>query len=359
MSDLRLRNDLGSIPEYTQGKAKPNGGRSDAVYKISSNENPYPPLPSVVDAVASTLDAINRYPVTAAPELTSMLCDRFDVSPENIVLGSGSVEVVSQLIRATAGPGDEVVFAWRSFEAYPMLTSAAGATPVTVPLTHDYRHDLDAMRDAITERTRLILVCNPNNPTGTTIGAAELDQFLASVPSHIVVVIDEAYVQFNRRADSPVGIEYFRRYPNVAVAHTFSKAYGLAGMRVGYAIAPVHLSTALRKVALPFGVTALAQTAAVASLRAEGELRERVETLISERDRVVDALRSSGLEPCDTQANFVWLPCGERTTEAAELLERHGLLVRPFAGEGLRATIAERAANDRLLALAPQLAALI
>lgn len=359
MSELRLREDLNAIPGYTPGKAAPQAETVAPVFKVSSNENPYPPLPSVTAAIADRLAHINRYPETAATALTAVLCERFGVEPVNVVLGSGSVEVVSQLMRATAGEGDEILFAWRSFEAYPMLARAAGAVPVMVPLTDDHRHDLDAMRAAITDRTRLILVCNPNNPTGTTIGDAELDRFLAQVPPHIVVVIDEAYVQFNDRDDSPVGIEYFRRYPNVAVAHTFSKAYGLAGMRIGYAIAPEQLGIALRKVAIPFGVTDLAQTAAIASLAAEDELEARVAELVLERERVVAAFTAAGLALPESKGNFVWLPLGQATSAAAELLERHGLLVRPFPGEGLRATVAEPEANERLIALAPRIAALV
>lgn len=358
MSELRLREDLSAIPDYKPGKTTSQSAPTGPVYKVSSNENPYPPLPSVASAIADRIARINRYPETAATAVVSLLCERFEVSPANIVLGSGSVEVVSQLMRATAGEGDEVMFAWRSFEAYPMLVRAAGATPVAVPLTADHRHDLDAMRASITERTRLILVCNPNNPTGTTIGEDELTTFLDAVPADITVVIDEAYVHFNERADSPSGIDYFRRYPNVAVAHTFSKAYGLAGLRIGYAIAPERLANALRKVAIPFGVTDLAQTAAVASLQAEGELSARVVELIAERERVVGAFQDAGIDLPETQANFIWLPFGDATTTAAELLESHGLLVRPFAGEGFRVTIAEREANDLLVRLAPKLAAL-
>lgn len=359
MTELKLREGLDAIPGYKPGKAAPEAETDAPVHKISSNENPYPPLPSVTAAIADRLAHINRYPQTAATALTSVLCTRFDVEPVNVVLGSGSVEIVSQLIRATAGEGDEVLFAWRSFEAYPMLVRAAGADPVMVPLTEDHRHDLDAMLTAITDRTRLILVCNPNNPTGTTVGDAELDGFLARVPSHIVVVIDEAYVQFNDRADSPIGIEYFRRYPNVAVAHTFSKAYGLAGMRIGYAIAPAQLGVALRKVAIPFGVTDLAQTAAVASLAAESELDERVAALRGERARVVAALTAAGLDLPESRGNFIWLPLGEATTAVADLLESNGLISRAFPGEGLRATVAEREANDRLIALAPHVVALL
>ncbi|MFD5213951.1 histidinol-phosphate transaminase [Microbacterium sp. NPDC058345] len=359
MSDLRLRENLKAIPGYQPGKAASRGDTTEPVFKVSSNENPYPPLPSVVTAVADRLSQMNRYPETAATALTAALCERFAVQPVNVVLGSGSVEIVSQLIRATAGEGDEVLFAWRSFEAYPMLTRAAGAVPVMVPLTAEHRHDLDAMLDAVTDRTRLILVCNPNNPTGTTVGHSELDEFLRRVPPHIVVVIDEAYVQFNDREDSAVGIDFFRRYPNVAVAHTFSKAYGLAGMRVGYAIAPEALGIALRKVAIPFGVTDLAQTAAVASLAAEDELSARVAELIAERRRVVDGLTAAGVAVSESRGNFVWLALGDSTLASADLLERNGLLVRPFAGEGLRVTIAEPEANDRFIALAPDIRCLV
>jgi len=359
MPELRLREDLDAIPGYKPGRATPLVGTTAQVHKISSNENPYPPLPSVTTAIAEQLAHINRYPETAATALTAVLCERFGVEPVNVVLGSGSVEVVSQLMRATAGEGDEVLFAWRSFEAYPMLARAAGAVPVMVPLTDDHRHDLDAMLAAITDRTRLILICNPNNPTGTTVGDAELDRFIARVPAHIVVVIDEAYVQFNDRADSPVGIDYFRRHPNVAVAHTFSKAYGLAGMRVGYAIAPEQLGIALRKVAIPFGVTNLAQTAAVASLAAEDELKARVDALVEERERVVAAFIAVGITLPESRGNFIWLALGERTDAVAALLDSNGLLVRPFAGEGLRATIAEPEANDRLIALAAEIADLV
>lgn len=354
MSELQLRTDLAEVHEYRQGKGAP-AGESAAMIKLSSNENPYPPLASVADAVAARLDRFNRYPETAAPELTTALAERFDVDPANLVFGAGSVEVISQLIRATSGSGDEVLFAWRSFEAYPMLVRAAGATPVEVPLTADHGHDLDAMLAAITPRTRLVIVCNPNNPTGTTVGAEELRAFIARVPSHIVVVVDEAYLHFNRRADSPSGVDLFRRFSNVAVAHTFSKAYGLAGLRVGYAIAPTHLAAAMRKVAVPFGVTGLAQTAAVASLAAEPELQERVDALIAERERVVGALRLAGWRLPETQANFVWFPLGADTAAAIDVFEEFGVLVRGFAGEGLRATIAEVEGNDRVLLAASAL----
>ncbi|MGN6426686.1 MAG: histidinol-phosphate transaminase [Leifsonia sp.] len=357
MTRLRMR-DLSAIPDYKPGKATGPGTPHDPpVYKLSSNENPYPPLPSVARALADQLSAINRYPETAAATLTSVVCERFGVHPANLVFGSGSVEVLSQLIRATAGEGDEVVFAWRSFEAYPMLVLAAGAKPVMVPLTPDHEHDFDAMLAAITDRTRLVIVCNPNNPTGTTVSQDRLDDFLARVPSDIVVLVDEAYVHFNRRTDTAVGIETMRTHDNVVVAHTFSKAYGLAGLRIGYALAPAPVATAMRKVAIPFGVTSLAQAAAVASLRAEDELTERVEALVAERDRIAAGLGRLGVEVAESGGNFLWLPLGDATAAAAGAFENHGLLVRPFDGDGIRITIGEPAANDRILAVCARLGA--
>jgi len=354
MTDLRIRADLDVVPSYAQGRPAPVGTDRES-FKISSNENPYPPLPSVIERIARTLTTINRYPESAATTLTARLADRFDATADQIVLGAGSIEVVSQLIRATSSHGDEVVFAWRSFEAYPMLVRAAGAEPVQVPLDAEHRHDLAAMAAAITERTSLVMVCSPNNPTGTSIGDAELSDFLARVPAHIPVLIDEAYVHFNRRSDTAVGIELFRSHPNVVVAHTFSKAYGLAGARVGYAIAPTALAAAMRKMAIPFAVTAQAQMAAIASLDAEAELQERVDALIAERERVVAALRQEGWSLPETQTNFIWLPLGADTMPAVGVFAELGLTVRGFDGEGLRATIAETAANDRILEVAAAL----
>ena len=210
-----------------------------------------------------------------------------------------------------------MIYAWRSFEAYPIITQISGATSVQVPLTPGDVHDLDAMADAITERTRLIFVCNPNNPTGTVVRRAELERFLDRVPGDVLVVLDEAYREFIRDAEVPDGVELYRERPNVCVLRTFSKAYGLAGLRVGFAIAHEPVAAALRKTAVPFGVSQLAQDAAVASLRAEDELLGRVGSLVCERNRVVEALRGQGWTVPETQANFVWLRLGERTVDFA------------------------------------------
>ncbi|MBV1939797.1 histidinol-phosphate transaminase [Streptomyces sp. BV286] len=344
----KLRAELEGIPTYRPGKP---AAASDGpvAYKLSSNENPYPPLPGVLESVSAAARAFNRYPDMACTGLMNELADRFGVPLAHLATGTGSVGVAQQLVQATSGPGDEVIYAWRSFEAYPIITRISGATAVQVPLTPGDVHDLDAMADAITDRTRLIFVCNPNNPTGTAVRRAELERFLDRVPGDVLVVLDEAYREFVRDVEVPDGVELYRDRPNVCVLRTFSKAYGLAGLRVGFAIAHEPVAAALRKTAVPFGVSQLAQDAAVASLRAEDELLGRVGSLVSERARVVETLRGQGWTVPDTQANFVWLRLGERTGDFAAACERAGVVVRPFAGEGVRVTVGETEANDILL----------
>ncbi|MFF1377716.1 histidinol-phosphate transaminase [Streptomyces sp. NPDC058308] len=343
----RLRAELEGIPTYKPGKPAASDG--PAAYKLSSNENPYPPLPGVMESVLAAAGSFNRYPDMACTTLMAELADRFGVPVSHIATGTGSVGVAQQLLQATAGPGDEVIYAWRSFEAYPIITQVSGATSVRVPLTDGEVHDLDAMAAAITDRTRLIFVCNPNNPTGTVVRRAELERFLDRVPSDVLVVLDEAYREFIRDPEVPDGIEIYRDRPNVCVLRTFSKAYGLAGLRVGFAVAHEPVAAALRKTAVPFGVSQLAQDAAVASLRAEDELMGRVGSLVGERTRVVEALRGQGWTVPETQANFVWLRLGDRTADFAAACEEAGVVVRPFAGEGMRATIGETEANDLFL----------
>ncbi|WP_341393255.1 histidinol-phosphate transaminase [Arthrobacter sp. G119Y2] len=352
------RAGLENFPPYRQGKTPADIDGLKA-FKLSSNENPYPPLPSVMEAVAGAVSSINLYPDMAAGDLAAAIAERWQVSPENIALGAGSVEVASQIILAVTNPGEKVMFAWRSFEAYPLLVTTAGATPQPIPLTADGGHDLPAMAAAVTPETRVVFLCNPNNPTGTVLGAAEVDTFIRSVPADVLVVLDEAYVHFNRDADTAVGIDMFRKYPNVAVLHTFSKAYGLAGLRLGYAIASPELATTLRKVAVPFGVTSLAQQAGLASLQAEDELQERIDLLVTERGRVHAALLEAGLPVLPSEANFLWLDSGERTGALAALFEESALSVRVFPDEGIRITIGSPEANDRILDVARHAAALL
>lgn len=351
----KLRAELDGIPTYKPGRpAAAAAPGAPAAYKLSSNENPYPPLPGVMETAIAAAAGFNRYPDLACTALTGELSERFAVPAAHIATGTGSVGIAQQLVQATSGPGDEVVYAWRSFEAYPIVTQISGARSVQVPLTPDEVHDLDAMADAVTDRTRLIFVCNPNNPTGTVVRRAELERFLDRVPGDVLVVLDEAYREFIRDPQVPEGIEIYRQRPNVCVLRTFSKAYGLAGLRVGFAIAHEPVAAALRKTAVPFGVSQLAQDAAVASLRAEDELLGRVGCLVEERTRVVRSLVEQGWTVPETQANFVWLRLGERTVAFARACEEAGVVVRPFAGEGVRVTIGEREANDLFLQAAAE-----
>ena len=299
------RPNVGAIPPYVAGKP-PTVRPGMTSYKLSSNENPYPPLPGVVEAVQEAVGSMNRYPDMGSAALYAALAERLGVPVEDLSLATGSVGLIYQLVQAFCEPGDEVLFAWRSFEAYPIAVTAAAATAVRVPVLADGRHDLDAMAAAITDRTKVVLVCTPNNPTGPAVTQAELDAFLAKVPSHVLVVVDEAYVEFVRMDDPVDGIATYRAHRNVVLTRTFSKAYGLAGFRVGYAVAPGPIAAALRAVSLPFGVSTVAQAAAIASLEREPELLERVEALVAERARVVQGLRDAGWNVPEAQGNFVW-----------------------------------------------------
>ena len=348
MTSPAPRRVVQSIPAYLPGARVGDTG----AFKLSSNENPFPPLDGVREAVARAASEINRYPDMFAVDLVEGLAARHGVHPSAVVAGCGSVAVLGHLLEAFCDAGDEVVHAWRSFEAYPIAVSLKGAVGVTVPLDAGGRHDLPAMASAVSPRTRVVLVCSPNNPTGPAVHRAELVDFLAAVPDDVVVVLDEAYTEFVRDPDVPDGVAVLAEHPNVVLLRTFSKAYGLAGLRVGYALAHPDVARAVRTASTPFGVNHLAQVAALASLRVAGELAERVDAIVAERARVLAGLRDQGWPVPDSQANFVWLPTGAGTSDLAADAVAHGLLVRPFAGEGIRVTVGEPAANDRVLEVA-------
>ncbi len=353
----RLRATLDEIPLYRAGQ-RPADRHDLLAFKLSSNENPYPPLPRVRAAIAAASAEINRYPDPASAELVAALAEYHGVAPADIALGTGAVALCYQLAACTVEPGDEILYPWRSFEAYPIVSHVVGATPVAVPLTPGGEHDLDAMAAGVTERTRLIFVCSPNNPTGTVVGKQALNRFLDRVPPDVVVALDEAYIEFNRDPDAADGLADHRHRRNVVILRTFSKAYGLAGLRVGYAIADPLVATALRKTAIPFGISGLAQVAAVESLADDVELLARVEALAIERERVAQQLRRIGWTLPRSQANFLWLPLGERSAEFAAICDQAGLTIRAFPNEGARVTIAETEANDRLIDVCRSFAAL-
>lgn len=343
-----LRSAVQQIPAYVPG-ARP--GQGAEVHKLSSNENPFPPLPAVRDAVVRATADLNRYPDMFATELGEALAAKHGVGADAIVAGCGSVAVLGHVLQAFCDAGDEVVYAWRSFEAYPILVRLQGAVPVQVPLDAHGRHDLPAMARAVTDRTRVVVVCSPNNPTGPAVHHQELLTFLAAVPAHVLVVLDEAYVEFVRHADPVDSAAVLAAHPNVVLLRTFSKAYGLAGLRVGYAVAHPDLARAIRTASTPFGVNHLAQVAALASLQpdAQAELTARVDAVVAERVRVVATLREQGWSVPDSEANFVWLATQERTLDLARAAADGGLLLRPFADEGLRITVGTPEANDRVL----------
>ncbi|WP_067694310.1 histidinol-phosphate transaminase [Nocardia jejuensis] len=343
----RLREALHTLPDYSRISAPPTGPDTHA-FTLSANEIPGPPLPEILETAVQAAASANRYPDISCADLTAELARTFDVPASHVATGTGSTGVLLQLLHATTDPGDEVIYAWRSFEAYPILTRIRGADPVEVPLS-DERHDLDAMVAAISPRTRLIIVCNPNNPSGTAVHRQELCAFLDAVPSDVLVVLDEAYREFVTDPDVPDGLELYRNRPNVAVLRTFSKAYGLAGLRVGFAVAHDKVAKALRQTAVPFGITRIGQDAAVAALRADNAMRLRVQSLVRERERVVEKLTAQGWQLPRTQANFVWLRLDDRTSELTESCVRQGLSVRSFAGEGVRVTIGDPEANDLFL----------
>lgn len=337
MCCMIVRADIAEIPSYVPGKRL-----ADAL-KLSSNEVTHPPLPAAVAAMAEAATAANRYPDMGATDLVHAIAKHLRLRPEQVAVGCGSSALCQQLVQITCATGDEVVFPWRSFEAYPIFARVAGATPRSVPLTADHRVDLPTLAAAITPATRLVFVCNPNNPTGTTITKRKFEEFMAVVPPTTLVALDEAYFEFVRTQDTPMGTEVVVKHENVVALRTFSKAYGLAGVRVGYAFGNPAIIAALNKVAIPFGVSAVAQAGAIASLAGAAQLLERTNETVSERDRVARAI---GAIP--SEANFVWLPAETAATLAQQLADQ-GVIVRAFP-EGVRITVTDHAEADRFLA---------
>ncbi|MBW3085158.1 putative phenylalanine aminotransferase [Austwickia sp. TVS 96-490-7B] len=347
--NVPTRAALKSIPAYKPGSA-PQARPGAPAYKMSSNENPYPPLPGVLDRAQAAAAQANRYPDMFSTALIERLAVECGVPADDVIIGTGSSGVLQQTLLALCEADDEVVYAWRSFEAYPIMVGLTGARSVQVPLDDHARHDLAAMAAAIGPRTRVILVCTPNNPTGPAVSRDAMVDFLDTVPEDVLVVVDEAYHEFVRDPDAVHGIDLYRDHPNVMVMRTFSKAYGLAGLRVGYGVAHAPISTAIRKTAVPFGVNHIAHEAALASLDAADALNIRVGHLTAERSRVVTALTDQGWNLPDAQGNFVWLATGERTDAIAAALGQEGISVRAFSGEGIRCSIDSAEANDALIA---------
>lgn len=360
-TSIPVRPVFDTLPSYAAGKP-PVPVEGLTRYKLSSNENPLGPVPAVARVLAE-FDAVHRYPDPLSTALRTALAEQLGVDAEDIVTGAGSLGALNQIIKTFAGVEadggqNEVIYAWRSFEAYPILVGIMGARSVQVPNLPNGAHDLDAMAAAVTDRTRLILVCTPNNPTGPAVTESQIRSFLAKVPATVPVVIDEAYFEFCAASSIPEGeepplngLDIYRDYPNVIILRTFSKAQGLAGLRVGYSISHPQITRHLRVAATPFAVSALAERAAVASIEHQEAVMARVRHIVAERERVTARLRELGYEFPSTYANFVWLPLGERTGEFVDLMNRNALSVRAFGSEGVRVSIGEVEANDRFLSL--------
>ncbi|HEX2419598.1 MAG TPA: histidinol-phosphate transaminase [Micromonosporaceae bacterium] len=349
------RDDLDLLPSYVPGRNPSDLARElglpDAI-KLASNEVPYGPLPGVTEAIQQAATQVHRYPDMGVLALRNELAERYGVSSARIATGCGSVALTEHLVKAATMPGDEVIYAWRSFEAYPIIVAGAATTSVRVPNTTGHGHDLDAMAAAITDRTRVVFVCNPNNPTGTVVRRAELERFVDRVPQDVLLIIDEAYREFVTDPEVPDALALFGDRPNVVVLRTLSKAWGLAGLRVGWLAAPSQVAEAVRKVVTPFSTNAVAQAAAIAALRAGDEMRRRTAKIIAERDRVYKALLTLVSDIPESQSNFVWLPLRDAAAGFAAACERRGVIVRAFPGDGVRVTIGTSEENDTFLAAA-------
>lgn len=337
-SPVRLRPDIQDLPTYRQGSPAPLDG-----FKLSSNESAEAPLAEVLAAVGRSASELNRYPDASAQILREKLAERFAVSSNEILIGAGSVALIAQFIQAAAGPGDEVLFSWRSFEAYPNLARLAGASPVAVANRQDHGHDFAALRSAVTDRTRVILICSPNNPTGVPVLKEEFEAFITTVPSDILVLLDEAYYEFVADHFALRGEDVLGRFPNVVVLRTFSKAYGLAGLRVGYAIGHESILNAGRTTAIPLSVTGVGVAAAMASLQEDTSavLHARVRAAVDLREELTRTLRDDGWDVPASQGNFVWLAAKGQSVAIAEELGHAGIVVRTFPDEGVRISIGE------------------
>lgn len=344
----RLRPVSGGFASF----APPAGpGRVSPLHLLGANESPYPPPPGVVEAIAAAAAAANRYPDPTAAGLAVRIAAATGVPEDRIAVGAGSAALLQALFQAVAGPGAEAVFAWRSFEIYPVLADLAGVRAVQVPLLDDV-HDVSAMIERVTEQTRLVIACSPNNPTGTVLSTGEVERLMANVPSDCLVALDEAYFEYVRDPQAANGVELQLqdRWPNLVVLRTFSKAYSLAGLRVGYLVGDPRVVAYLRAASLPFSLSGPAQAAAVAALGLRGQFMDRADQVVAERDRVRKALIARGWRVPESEANFLWLRTGETTGEFVRWCAGRAIAVRGFSGEGIRVSVGAPADNDAFLA---------
>ncbi|MET7451489.1 histidinol-phosphate transaminase [Streptomyces sp. NPDC005574] len=316
------------------------------LHRLALNESPFPPLPSVREAMRAAVAEAHRYPQFHPDDLTERIAAWCRVPPARVAVGSGSVGVALQLLHAVVERGDSMVYAWRTFDAYPLLASMVGARSITVPLSPDGRQDLPALLAALDHRTRVVVLCNPHNPTGSLITADDLVDFLRRVPPHVTVLLDEAYVEFARDTRLPDALALLDAHPGLLVLRTFSKAYGLAALRVGYGIGSPDLVARVRRQQLPFGVNSVASAAVEASLRAGDELERRVESVTAERERLRRQLVTLGWRIRPSHTNSLWLAAPDPVEDGAAALAAAGVQARHYPGEGIRLTVGSREAND-------------
>jgi histidinol-phosphate aminotransferase len=348
---------LARIPHYEAGMpaadAKAAFGAEDAI-KLASNESPFPPHPKVIEAIAAAAEELHRYPDQHARLLRRRIAERLDTEPARVAVGNGSCEILLAASEALCEPGTEVLYAWPAFSIYPHLAALSGAREIQVPLTDDYVHDLEAMLTEITAATQLVLICNPNNPTGTFIPSERIGAFMERVPDHVTVILDEAYVEFQTSEDPETTLGLQRAFPNLVCVRTFSKSYGLAGLRVGYALCSAQFRSAVDAVRQPFSVNALAQAAGAEAILHQDDALRRIEQTVAERLWVEDELRDLGLTTAETETNFSWVSLGDRDeAEVVQSLGRAGVIVRPGAQLGgpghMRVTHGTRSENERFV----------
>jgi histidinol-phosphate aminotransferase len=349
---------LARMPGYQAGV--PTGQAPEAIAaggiaQLASNESPIPPHPRVIEAITAAAAVMNRYPDPDATTLRRRLAERYEVGPGRVAVGNGSCEILLAAAEALAEPGAEILYAWPAFSMYPYLPALTGAREIRVPLAEGDVHDLDAMATEVTAATQLLIVCNPNNPTGTHIPAVKIGAFLERIPAHVTVVLDEAYVEFQVDDDPDASLDLLADFPNLVVLRTFSKCYGLAGLRVGYAIGSTGFRTAVDAVRQPFSVNALAQAAGAEAILHQDDVVRRVEGTVAERLRVEEGLREMGLTTAETQANFSWIDLGDAEEQevVAGLAERQ-IAVRPGTPLGdpghIRVSYGTTAEDERFLA---------
>jgi histidinol-phosphate aminotransferase len=349
---LELNANVAGIPVYPAAETYEYDGE---LVKLASNEAPWAPHPAVLEAISGRMEALNRYPDPDKTALRKAIAARHGVGPGQVAIGNGSCELLLSAAEAMLEPGAEIVYAWPSFSMYPHLAAFTGARAIEVPLNDAQEHDLEAMAAEVTAATRILIVCNPNNPTATAIPVSRIDEFVSDLPRHVCVILDEAYVEFSLMQDPDESVALLAKHPNLVLLRTFSKVYGLCGLRVGYSLGPDDFRHAVDRVRQPFSVNALALVAAEEALVHQDEVARRVERTAVERLHVQDELAERSLEPTESHGNFSWFSLGERDEEEVMAsLAGQGVIVRAGKALGregwIRVTYGTRPENDRFLA---------